>query len=189
MRKPTREEINEFSKRIGMVLDEYAGVVTFKFILNEYCNNIVDEKPRPMMMDLYGKASEYSLENNCGYSKDSKTASGSERNLRCAIERVWREPHSGTLDSIFMYYRSMKRPSNTVFIASCAHYLLEEIEAKDKTEVKDFETRYMLAKLEAEVSKKMEDTYEYEDIPERVKSFIDKRLHEIVSESLKASCL
>ena len=190
MSKPTQKEIDEFTLRLGITPNAYIGEAAFKYALKEYCNYLAEGKTRPLMTALYVDTSNYLLKVNPD--GKGKNPARSERNIRFIIEKTWgRQPHTKTLDEIFMYYNGENKPSNVVFISSCASYLLEEIEKKDKTQsdnthmsITEFEEKYMSDRVEKEARKRLSSNTT-DEVPENIKKYIDETVSKIVKESVK----
>lgn len=185
MRKPTEREINEFVLKLGIIPNSCAGEPIFEFILKKYCDIVADNKMRPRMTALYIEAAQK-------FPARGKGTARSERNLRTMIENVWDTyPHTKTLDNVFEYYTKEDKPSNSLFIAGCASYLLSEIDRNDQgieKEINIFEKRYSCSNnmIKRMAVKKEEDSdTKFDDIPENIKNYIDSAIERIVKESVR----
>lgn len=184
MRKPTEREINEFVLKLGIIPNSCAGEPIFKFILKNYCDVVADNKMRPQMTALYIEASKK-------FPTRGKGVARSERNLRTMIENVWDTyPHTKTLDNVFEYYTKEDKPSNSLFIAACASYLLSEIDRSDQgieKEIKIFEKQYGTNNMiERQIKNTVkEKDVNFDDIPENIKNYIDSAIERIVKESVR----
>lgn len=190
MRKPTDEEINEFALKLGIIPNAYIGDTALKYALKEYCGCLVDGQARPLMTALYIDTSKY-LNKVFPHSR-GKGEMRSERNIRTAIEKVWKAEHTKSLDKVFSYYNESKQPTNITFISTCASYLLDEIDKKDKkrkkkeeTDIISFEKGYIIRDdAEKETNKKLKSEFD-NNIPEDIKNYIDETVSKIVKESVK----
>ena len=184
MRKPTEREINEFVLKLGIIPNSCAGEPIFKFILKKYCDIVADNKMRPQMTALYIEAAQK-------FPARGKGTARSERNLRTLIENAWDiYPHTKTMDNVFEYYTKEDKPSNSLFVAACASYILSEIDRSDQgieKEIKIFEKRYSSNNMiKRRVVKKEEDTdTKFDDIPENIRNYIDSAIERIVKESVR----
>lgn len=182
MRKPTEREINEFILKLGIIPNSCAGEPIFEFILKSYCDAVADNKIRPSFVALYIDASKR-------FPTKGKGTARSERNLRTLIENTWDTyPHTKTMDNVFEYYTKEDKPSNSLFIAACASYLLSEIDRCEQgieKEIEIFEKRYGTDNItKRKVVKKEKDT-NFDDIPENIKNYIDSAIERIVKESVR----
>ncbi len=185
MRAPTKNEINEFTERLGMTPNAFKGEMAFKYILERYCTSLVNNKERPKMMALYIEATKYTSMHDDD-SEPKKNIKGSERNLRCIVEKLWKNPHTETFDEVFKYYKKKNKPTNLEFVGTCSSYLLHEVNKKDeniqKTDVMQFEKEFLINKIEADTAKRLNSI---SNIPEEVKDYLNYTISSIIKDSIQ----
>lgn len=186
MRAPTKNEIDEFTEKLGIIPNASKGEISFKYILERYCTSLVNNKERPKMMALYIEATKYTSTHNDDNSELKKNIKGSERNLRCLIENLWKNPHTETFDEVFRYYRKKNKPTNLEFIGTCSSYLLHEVNKEDeniqKADVMQFEKEFLINKIEADVTKRLNGI---SNIPEEVKDYLNYTISSIIKDSIQ----
>ena len=186
MRAPTKNEIDEFTEKLGIIPNASKGEISFKYILERYCTSLVNNKERPKMMALYIEATKYTSTHNDDNSEPKKNIKGSERNLRIVIEKLWKNPHTETFDEVFRYYRKKNKPTNLEFIGICSSYLLHEVNKKDeniqKADEMQFEKEFLINKIEADTAKRLNSI---SNIPEEVKDYLNYTISSIIKDSIQ----
>lgn len=184
MRAPTENEINEFTERLGIIPNAYKGEISFKYMLKRYCESLVKNKERPKMTALYIETTKYV--SKCNDDSEIRTMNKSERNLRFVVEKLWKEPHTETLDEVFKYYKKKSKPTNLEFVGACSSYLLHEVNKKDKDTQKSdtiqFEKEFLINKLECDTTSRLNSV---SNVPEDVKEYLNYTISNIIKDSIQ----